>query len=268
MAESEEIVVIEEEKKKHGGWRGGGRKKGVPGVKHHESREFSLTNAIWDELTKVGREEYDMHRSRFVDRLVAAVLRENVDYYIQDHQLIGRNAAEFKRLTKDRHVTRYISMRLETWEMFDKLLAKTGWRRSKLLRNILVSQLILPQEKRIELDSIGSKGYVHPLKKADYGLSLNSPDDVEEFEEGIVDGTVNTGSDPESEEFEQKPVKSLKDENTQSFNLSSDDGNIAFNIEINKKKNLNLGENASVKSFNFSSDDCDILVTVEIRKKE
>lgn len=146
---------MEAKKNGHGGRRAGsGRKKGkiTPGTVKRLTGKLPV--ALWDALTaaaKVARKR----RSRYIDLLIAAVIRDEVDIDVDPNSLSPDKLAKWLALTNTRNVRGgYFSMRLQTWQDLQNMQTIMGWTRAMTLRNLFASQLILPPNERPRLDSL------------------------------------------------------------------------------------------------------------------
>lgn len=112
-----------------------------------------MTRTVWDALDKAA-EEKGMLRSRYIDRLVAAVLRDNLPLDPRPEGV--EQYQELLRLTATKRRTGWISLQLKTWEAFDEAHKKKHpeMRRNKLLENIFLSQLIKPTNERVKFDNL------------------------------------------------------------------------------------------------------------------
>lgn len=178
-------IIETSAKSKRGGWRGGGRKKGVTGVKHYERRKISLPAAIWKLLTEIAK-EYGINRSRYIDKLINAVLHGKINYekeekfikkpkaytaYMnksislllnnikktENNNPMSKDVEEYiiklKQL-RNNHITYYISMRFEIWKKLDEIFKDGKNKISWLFQNIFWTHLRLSQKRRKELESI------------------------------------------------------------------------------------------------------------------
>lgn len=149
---------MEEKKNGHGGRReGSGRKKGKisPGTVKRLTGKLPL--ALWDALTAAAKAARK-RRSRYIDLLISAVIRDEIDIDIDPNSLPPDKLAKWLSFTGTKDVRGgYYSMRLQTWQDLQKLQTIMGWTRAMTLRNLFASQLILPPSERVRLDSLTTK---------------------------------------------------------------------------------------------------------------
>lgn len=124
----------------------------------------SLPIVLWDALNEAAKQDRKTRRSRYIDLLTSAVIREEVDIDIDPNGLPPDMKSRWLELTSRRAEKRggYFSLRKETWEDLKTLQGTLGWSRAALLRKLFASQLILPPEERVRLDTLSPKRKPRP----------------------------------------------------------------------------------------------------------
>lgn len=184
----------------HGGSRDGcGRKKGGKNASQKVIRlTATLPVPLWDALSEAAKQDRKSRRSRYIDLLIAAVFREDVKFDINPISLTPEQRKRWFWLTSTKGENRggYFSLRRETWEDLEDCLkelqsAEAGWSRARLLREIFASQLILPPQERVRLDTLGRRRTPRqpPIFVPESPDDLISEDPVKDMQE-VDDATV------------------------------------------------------------------------------
>lgn len=206
---------MEAKKNGHGGRRAGaGRKKGKISPITVKRLTGKLPVALWDALTAAAK-AVRKRRSRYIDLLIAAVIRDEADINVNPNSLSPEKRAKWLSFTSTKDVRGgYFSMRLQTWQDLQNLQTIMGWTRAMTLRNLFASQLILSPSERVKLDSLTPKRKtrrpgVVPVENPFIYRPLadpQNPDEIPAFwDHGCPDKDSESGDNAKPAQVDQDP---------------------------------------------------------------
>lgn len=135
-----------EEKKRNP--RGAGKKKGAKTGNTVIPFEILLTDAIWDELSEIAQKKGEKVRSAYVDAIVLGAMCNFWDYNFKVSELNNYELNQYLRLTSGKPRKGYVSLKKWHWNEFTKIMQKKGVGKTKLVKKMILSYLIKPEDQR------------------------------------------------------------------------------------------------------------------------